>query len=31
MSRSSMNTLIVFFDIRGIAHREFVPQDRPST
>jgi hypothetical protein len=27
MSRSSMKTmLIVFFDIRGIAHREFVPQ-----
>jgi hypothetical protein len=27
MSRSSTKTmLIVFFDIRGIVHREFVPQ-----
>jgi hypothetical protein len=28
MSRSSTKTmLIVFFDIPGIVHREFVPQD----
>jgi hypothetical protein len=29
MSRSSTKTMLVFFDIRNIVHRKFVPQGQP--